>query len=492
MTDPIEPLIPLPFVFNTTQRITRDVSQTLTQFLNNLIYNSTTPLSFETYPEDIYTAPLIREHHDSYLYFIETHSLVLNSEEPPFSILFTSLKNRSDTFRKNIYPNNIYIPIAKVFTTFLNHLQENNNLLTKHVFNPSSIQDLLQKESLFNLSNIEQFRTIENNPHHWLTTDILQIHHFQYQFFQNLTLNTKTKEQIQIYSLFLRKFFRQNYQLVWHSKFQDACINFPQQFSSDELLPFIINSDSQHKQYYNLLDFPSSHFQYLAYDPNSLNKSLNLPSPIRPYTQQSYLPPSTDTTSNISIQTLPSSSNALINPISLNNQHNPTSTSQVTLNNENLSPSNSPNQYNTPSNTPPAVPPNSVSLSNSFIPTLPPIPLSFNNTLPTQSFPKKILQSLLFLKLLLLLHNLPHIILMFLFIQLFKISPLTLTNLLLTPLNLLFPLQQSLSTPLLFNHLLFPTPLLSLLLHFPIPLNCLMALIILIPLKNSWHILVLE
>ena len=105
----------------------------------------------------------------------------------------------------------------------------------------------------------------------------------------------------------------------------------------------------------------------------------------------------------------------------------------------------------------------------------------------------QILQSLLFLKLLLLLHNLPHIILMFLFIQLFKISPLTLTNLLLTPLNLLFPLQQSLSTPLLFNHfLLFPPPLLSLLLHFPIPLNCLMALIILIPLKNSWHILVLE
>ena len=195
MTDPIQPLIPLPFVFNTSQRITRDVSQTLTQILNNLIYNSTTPLPFETYPEDIYTTPLIREHHDSYLYYIETHSLVLNSEEPPFSIPFTSLINRSDTFRKNIYPNNIYIPIAKVFTTFLNHLQENNNLLTKHVFKPSSIQDLLQKESLFNFSIIEQFRTIENNPHHWLTTDILQIHHFQYQFFQNLTLNTKTKNK---------------------------------------------------------------------------------------------------------------------------------------------------------------------------------------------------------------------------------------------------------------------------------------------------------
>ena len=235
MTNPIQPLIPLPFVFNTYQRVTRDISQTLTQFLTNLIYNSTTPLSFETYPEDIYTTPPFREHHDFYLYYIDTHSLVANSEEPPFSIPFTSLTTRSDTFRKNIYPNNIYISVANVFTTFLNHLQEKNNLLPKHVFNPSFIQDLLQKESLFDLPSIEQFRTIEHNPHHWLTTDILQIHQFQYQFFQNLTLNTKTKEQIQIYSLFLRKFFRHNYQLVWLSKFQDACINFPQQFTQNEL-----------------------------------------------------------------------------------------------------------------------------------------------------------------------------------------------------------------------------------------------------------------
>ena len=58
-----------------------------------------------------------------YLYYIDTHSLQ-NSEEPPFSIPFTSLTTRSDTFRKNIYPNNIYIPIANVFTTSLNHLQE--------------------------------------------------------------------------------------------------------------------------------------------------------------------------------------------------------------------------------------------------------------------------------------------------------------------------------------------------------------------------------
>ena len=45
----------------------------LTKFLENRIYNSTGPLSFQTYPEDIYTTPLIREHHDYFLYFIDTH-----------------------------------------------------------------------------------------------------------------------------------------------------------------------------------------------------------------------------------------------------------------------------------------------------------------------------------------------------------------------------------------------------------------------------------
>ena len=72
MSDPPSPLIPLPFVCdNTSHHITREISRTLTIFLN-FIYNSTAPLSFETFPEDIYTTPLIREHHDSYLYYIDS------------------------------------------------------------------------------------------------------------------------------------------------------------------------------------------------------------------------------------------------------------------------------------------------------------------------------------------------------------------------------------------------------------------------------------
>ena len=115
---------------------------------------------------------------------------------------------------------------------------------------------LSSKGIFFDLPNIEQFCTIDNNPHHWLTTDVLQNHHFQYQFVQNLTLNASTKEQFQIYSLFLRKFFRHNYHLIWRSKFQSACINFPQQFTNDEFLPFKDNSDNHHPQFCNLFEFP--------------------------------------------------------------------------------------------------------------------------------------------------------------------------------------------------------------------------------------------
>ena len=66
MSDPLSTLLHLPFAFDDTHyRFTRDTFQILSNILENLIYNYTVPLSFETYPEDIHTLPLIREHHDS-------------------------------------------------------------------------------------------------------------------------------------------------------------------------------------------------------------------------------------------------------------------------------------------------------------------------------------------------------------------------------------------------------------------------------------------
>ena len=141
------------------------------------------------------------------------------------------------------------------------------------------------------------------------------------------------------------------------------------------------------------------HFAYLTYD-NSIDKSLNLPPPVRPYFHQYNIPPSNDTVSNVSIQTRPTSSHAVVSPTSSLpqhippstsqdtslNQHNPPSTSQVTTINDNPPLSHSLNQYTTPSNTPPAVICNPVQHSTFQIPTLNPISLALNTTIATQFF----------------------------------------------------------------------------------------------------------
>ena len=93
MTDPIQPLIPLPFVFNTSQRVTRDISQTLTQFLNNLIYNSTTPLSFEL-TRTIFIQPLLFVNIMTLIYTILTPILLLQILKNPhflFPLLLSQL-----------------------------------------------------------------------------------------------------------------------------------------------------------------------------------------------------------------------------------------------------------------------------------------------------------------------------------------------------------------------------------------------------------------
>ena len=98
--------------------------------------------------------------------------------------------------------------MAHVFKTIPKNFSEKNTLLPQHVFTPSAIQALFQTETLFDLPNFEQLCTDENNPQHWLTTNILRVHYFQYKFLPNLTLNTQTKEQIRVYTFFLRKFFQ--------------------------------------------------------------------------------------------------------------------------------------------------------------------------------------------------------------------------------------------------------------------------------------------
>ena len=60
MDDSPHSLFPLPFsIDDSHSRISRGISQNLTKIRINLIYNSTVPLSFKTFPEDIFTLYLL-------------------------------------------------------------------------------------------------------------------------------------------------------------------------------------------------------------------------------------------------------------------------------------------------------------------------------------------------------------------------------------------------------------------------------------------------
>ena len=290
MTDQPPSLLPLDFsVDYTHQRFSHETAQISTKLPKCRIYNSTVPLWFETYPEDIYTIPLIPKHHDSYLYYLDTHSLVEILDSFNSFQLLIQMKPFAKTF----------IRPTLIFLHFMFSLHFSKPLRKEKSFTPTCFQSLsstsfhVEKVTLFDFPNIKQLCTFENNPHHGLTIHILQIDHFQYQFFQNLTLNTHFKkqsrvsflfdhfqiqffqnltlntltiEQSRVYSFFLRNTFKNNYQINWDSEFQDACTKFPSQFSKDELLPFLVTSDNCHPHFYYLRDFPVAHFTYLTYD----------------------------------------------------------------------------------------------------------------------------------------------------------------------------------------------------------------------------------
>ena len=130
-----EMIHPILFAINpNSSNITRNIKESIIKFIENIRYNIVTPLPFETYPEDIYTTPLIREHHDLYLLCLDAHSLIEDDNNNPFSIIFNNPPNASYT--KHIYPSNIFKPISQVFLAFLTKLEDLNNSNDQHIFLP--------------------------------------------------------------------------------------------------------------------------------------------------------------------------------------------------------------------------------------------------------------------------------------------------------------------------------------------------------------------
>ena len=100
-------MLPTPFTLTTEKDKNRSLIQDVTPFLNNIIFQYTNPLPFETEPHTVHTIPMAREHCDSYLYYIRYKTLEITSSQTPFHVIFNSVKGMSPgTFHRIIHPQN--------------------------------------------------------------------------------------------------------------------------------------------------------------------------------------------------------------------------------------------------------------------------------------------------------------------------------------------------------------------------------------------------
>ena len=134
-------------------------------------------------------------------------------------------------------------------------------------FSPIALDDLQRYINNFDVEIIERLVDPEDNPHHWLQTDILRIQNFLYHYFKDLTLNDQTIPQIKVISLFLRKYFRFNYQLLWSQQDQSAFTAFPNHFTVEECLPFIISEQNEHPFFHKPQLNTKQTLDYIRFDP---------------------------------------------------------------------------------------------------------------------------------------------------------------------------------------------------------------------------------
>ena len=260
-------MIPTPFTFTTEKRQNRSLIHDVTPFLNNIIFQYTNPIPFETEPYILHTIPLVREHPDSYLYYIRYKTFDITPSQTPFQVIFNPVKGiNSGTFHRTIHPKNITLSIQDVFNTYMQKLIEFNENQDTPLYRPSHLQELKHRSEYFEVPDLDTKVQRHNNPHYWLQRDIVQIKHFQYRFFNNIILTDDTIPQVKIFTQFLLKFLRFNFQLIWEQKDQQAYVNFPHILTQTELLPYIIQNENKHLHYRDLTSLNVTHLEQINLD----------------------------------------------------------------------------------------------------------------------------------------------------------------------------------------------------------------------------------
>ena len=277
-------MLPNPFILSSQQRSIRSTTHNVIPFLNNLIFQYTNPLSFETEVHSIHTIPLLREHLDAYLYYFRYKTSDITPSQQPFQVIFNPVQGINNrTFDRTIHPRNLTLSIQDVFTSSIDKLIEHNENSETPLYRPSHLESLKEKADYFDVPDLDKKVIRHNNPHYWLQQDHLQVTNFQYRFFQNILLDDDTTPQIKVFSHFLLKFFRFSYQLLWEQKDESAYVHFPQVLTQTDLLPFVIRNDFKHPFYKNFTTFRTSHLDSIELNSDFLMEQSET-SDSRPYT----------------------------------------------------------------------------------------------------------------------------------------------------------------------------------------------------------------
>ena len=95
--------------------------------------------------------------------------------------------------------------------------------------------------------------------------------------------------QIKLISIFLRKYFRFNYQQLWSEQDQPAFAAFQNPFTADEYSPFIIDKQNEHPFYFKPDKITQQTIDFISFDPRLITKN-NLHDDIRPYRYEQNIP----------------------------------------------------------------------------------------------------------------------------------------------------------------------------------------------------------
>ena len=252
-------------------------------FLHNIVYNYTKLLSFENEAYSLETIPLIREHLDTYLFYNRHRSTTVSTEYPSCQITFPQQETSStQTYRRTNNPINLQVHIKDVYHVFLIQVKEFNLALENPKYSSIALQEFERYIHNFEVEDIERIVITQDNPHHWLQTDIRRIQSFLYHYFKVITLNEQSIPQIKLISLFLRKFLRLNYQLQWLEQDQAAFTVLTTHFIADECLPFIINKKNEHPYFFKPDKITKQTIDFISFDPRVITEN-NLIDDKRPY-----------------------------------------------------------------------------------------------------------------------------------------------------------------------------------------------------------------